>query len=206
MTQPSSRQYKDPEGLSAEPLEAKTAPPIERQDDAEVRSKREGLDIDAASELSPTVDAERNPRRKSVNASNVAASGVSAGHIDKTSLPISAPRRIRDKEHLRYVAAQPCIICGRSPSHAHHLRFAQPRALGRKVSDEWTVPLCITHHRAVHSVGNEERWWAEKGIDPIAHAVRLWWDTRHGGLDPSAPHQKAGQMTAPDQPCTDVRK
>ncbi|MEE9170064.1 MAG: hypothetical protein V3U73_09870 [bacterium] len=117
-----------------------------------------------------------------------------------------APRRIRDKEHLRYVAARPCIICGRSPSHAHHLRFAQPRALGRKVSDEWTAPLCITHHGAVHSVGNEERWWTEKGIDPIAHAVRLWWDTRHGGLDPSAPHQKAGQMTAPARPCIDVRK
>ena len=62
------------------------------------------------------------------------------GQIDKSVLPISAPRRIRDKEHLRYVARQPCLICGRSPGHAHHLRFAQPRALGRKVSDEWVVP------------------------------------------------------------------
>ncbi len=108
---------------------------------------------------------------------------VVAGRVDKTNLPISTPRRIRDKEHLRYVASQPCIICGRCPGHAHHLRFAQPRALGRKVSDEWTVPLCITHHRALHSVGNEERWWIEKGIDPIAHAVRLWWDTKHGGVE-----------------------
>ena len=108
---------------------------------------------------------------------------VVAGRVDKTSLSISAPRRIRDKEHLRYVASQPCIICGRAPGHAHHLRFAQPRALGRKVSDEWTVPLCITHHRAVHSAGNEEQWWTEKGIDPIAHAVRLWWDTRHDGVE-----------------------
>jgi hypothetical protein len=101
--------------------------------------------------------------------------------IDKTKLPISTPRRIRDKEHLRYVASQPCIVCGRAPSHAHHLRFAQPRALGRKVSDEWTVPLCVTHHHALHTVGSEKQWWEEKGIDPIAHAVRLWWDTRHGG-------------------------
>jgi DNA recombination protein Rad52 len=104
------------------------------------------------------------------------------GHLAKTDLPISTPRRIRDKEHLRYVASQPCIICGRSPGQAHHLRFAQPKALGRKVSDEWTVPLCATHHRALHNVGDEEKWWKEKGIDPIAHAVRLWWDTRHGGV------------------------
>jgi hypothetical protein len=105
------------------------------------------------------------------------------GRIDKSNLPISAPRRVRDKEHLRYVASQPCIICGRSPGHAHHLRFAQPRALGRKVGDNWTVPLCATHHRALHSVGDEERWWKEKGIDPIVHAIRLWWDTKHGGVE-----------------------
>jgi len=102
------------------------------------------------------------------------------GHVDKTNLPIGTTRIIRDKDHLRYVASQPCIICGRSPGHAHHLRFAQPRALGRKVGDEWTVPLCATHHRALHSVGDEKRWWAEKGIDPIAQAMRLWLNTRHG--------------------------
>jgi hypothetical protein len=104
-------------------------------------------------------------------------------HVDKSRLPISTPRRIRDKEHLRYVASQPCIICGRSPGHAHHLRYAQPRAMGRKVSDEWTVPLCLSHHRSLHSCGDERQWWAEKGLDPVAHAVRLWWDTRHSILD-----------------------
>ena len=31
----------------------------------------------------------------------------------------------------------------------------QPRALGRKASDEFTVPLCRIHHRLVHRVGNE---------------------------------------------------
>ncbi len=74
----------------------------------------------------------------------------------------------------------PCLVCGRSPGHAHHLRFAQPRALGRKVSDEWVVPLCATHHRALHGVGDEERWWKERGIDPIGHARILWWTTRFG--------------------------
>jgi len=102
------------------------------------------------------------------------------GQIDKSALQIDAPRRLRDKAHLRHVAAQPCLICGRAPSHAHHLRFAQPRALGRKVSDEWAVPLCASHHRGLHDAGNEERWWKEQGIDPIGHAVRLWGKTRHG--------------------------
>ena len=57
------------------------------------------------------------------------------------------PRRLRDKLHREFVAAQPCVVCGRQPSDAHHLRFTQPRALGRKVSDEFTVPLCRMHHR-----------------------------------------------------------
>ena len=120
----------------------------------------------------------KDPAEVKVAAGVARDDGVN-GQIDKTNLPISTPRRIRDKEHLRYVASQPCIICGRSPGQAHHLRFAQPSALGRKVSDEWTVPLCATHHRSLHSVGDEERWWKEKGIDATAHAVRLWWKTQH---------------------------
>ena len=46
------------------------------------------------------------------------------------------PHRLRDKRHREFVAAQPCLVCRRNPSDAHHLRFAQPRALGRKVSVE----------------------------------------------------------------------
>ncbi len=72
------------------------------------------------------------------------------------------------------MARHACLVCGRKPSDAHHLRFAQPRALGRKVSDEYTVPLCRLHHRAVHHSGDETHWWAEAGIDPLAAAERLW--------------------------------
>ena len=100
------------------------------------------------------------------------------GQVDKSALPISAPRRIRDKDHLRYVASLPCLVCGRSPGHAHHIRIAQPRAMGRKVSDEWTVPLCATHHRALHTVGNEETWWKMRGIDPVTHAEQMWCERR----------------------------
>jgi hypothetical protein len=67
--------------------------------------------------------------------------------VNKAALTIPEPRRIRDREHVRYVAKQACLMCGRMPCDAHHLRFVQPRALGRKVSDEFTVPLCRGHHR-----------------------------------------------------------
>jgi hypothetical protein len=98
--------------------------------------------------------------------------------IDKGALALPEPRRIRDKGHVRFVAKQPCLICGRRPSDAHHLRFAQPRALGRKVSDEFTVPLCRGHHREVHHCGDEAAWWRKAGIDPTVTARALWLQTR----------------------------
>ena len=96
--------------------------------------------------------------------------------IAKSSLPIGEPKRIRNREHLRYVATQPCLVCGRAPSQAHHLRFAQPRAMGRKVSDEFTVPLCATHHHELHMHGNELEWWKDKQIEPLSIADDLWRD------------------------------
>ena len=94
--------------------------------------------------------------------------------IDKSVLTLSEPKRIRSKEHLRYVASQPCLICGRSPAHAHHIRFAQPKGLGLKVSDEFAVPLCAIHHSQNHTTGNELRWWEDQKIEPLAIAHRLW--------------------------------
>jgi hypothetical protein len=82
--------------------------------------------------------------------------------------------RLRDKEHCRFVATQPCVVCGRTPAEAHHIRFAQPRALGRKVSDEYTVPVCRVHHRDLHGYGDEASWWAGVGIDPLPIALELW--------------------------------
>jgi hypothetical protein len=82
--------------------------------------------------------------------------------------------RLRDKEHCKYVATQTCLICGRTPSEAHHIRFAQPRALGRKVSDEYTVPVCRLHHRELHRYGDEASWWAGVGVDPLPIALELW--------------------------------
>jgi hypothetical protein len=98
--------------------------------------------------------------------------------IEKSELTISEPRRYRDKTHLKFVASQPCLVCGRSPADAHHLRFTQHRAMGRKVSDEFTVPLCRAHHRDNHSFGDEVAWWERRAIDPIATSRMLWISTR----------------------------
>jgi hypothetical protein len=84
------------------------------------------------------------------------------------------PRRVRDREHVKFVAGHPCLICGRRPADPHHLRFAQSRALGRKVSDEFTVPLCRGHHREVHRSGDEAAWWAKLGVEPLRAAIALW--------------------------------
>jgi ERF superfamily len=106
-----------------------------------------------------------------------------AWHVDKAALTLGEPRRYRDRTHLRFVSAQACLICGRRPSDGHHLRFAQPRALGRRVSDEFVVPLCRSHHRALHRCGNEIAWWASKKVDPMKVAQELWQRTRLDGSD-----------------------
>jgi hypothetical protein len=98
--------------------------------------------------------------------------------IDKSVLTISEPKRIRCKQHLHFVASQPCVICGRSPSHAHHVRYAQSRGLSLKVSDEFTVPLCAIHHHDIHTTGKEREWWQERNIDPLTVASRLWQQSR----------------------------
>jgi hypothetical protein len=113
--------------------------------------------------------------------------------IDKSILAVAAPRRYRNREHLRFVARQPCLICGRKPSDPHHLRHLQPRALGRKASDEFAVPLCRVHHRAVHRSRDERGWWQAAGIDPIKVARKLWRETRidEGRVEPDSTPQTA---------------
>jgi hypothetical protein len=89
-------------------------------------------------------------------------------------VPIRKPIRQRDRNHLRFISAQSCLICGRAPTDAHHVKFAEPIAMGRKVSDRFTVPLCRLHHRELHRRGNERAWWKDQGIDPLSTAATLW--------------------------------
>jgi hypothetical protein len=93
---------------------------------------------------------------------------------NEVSFPIQKSIRKRNKAHLAFVATRPCLVCQRSPCDAHHLRFAQPRSLGRKVSDEFTVPLCREHHQELHRHGNELAWWADLQITPLPIASELW--------------------------------
>jgi hypothetical protein len=113
-----------------------------------------------------------------------------AAQIDKSLLPFPEPRRFRDRDHIRHVMKQPCLICGRRPSDPHHL-------LGRKVSDEFTVPLCRTHHRELHRGSQEETWWRKEGIDPLAAAGALWLQTH--------PSPRAEAATAYDQAAANAR-
>jgi ERF superfamily protein len=130
--------------------------------------------------------------------------------IDKSVLAVAVTRRYRNREHLRYVAQQPCLVCGRKPSDPHHLGFTQPRALGRKVSDEFAVPLCRGHHRSAHCSRDERAWWKQAGIDPIKIARKLWKTTHgqgerrsqprlprpHGAAAFSDPTSKGGDISA----------
>jgi hypothetical protein len=125
--------------------------------------------------------------------------------IDKSVLALPEPRRVRDREHVRYVTQQSCLICGRRPADAHHLRFTQSRALSRKVSDEFTVPLCRGHHREVHHSGDEGGWWTKAGIDPAVAARALWLETHPlpaiAGLDAaSGVANRSDQKTRHDRP------
>src|ERR1700730_9474575 len=126
--------------------------------------------------------------------------GRQPGRIDKSVLTINTPKRYRDKGHLRFVAQQTCVLCGRKPAEAHHIRFAQPRALARKSGDEFTVPLCRAHHRAVHRVGDEKAWWQQAGVDPLKVARKLWKLTRLGGprIRPATPTQDTAAEPAPN--------
>ena len=101
-------------------------------------------------------------------------------------IPIGKTLRLRDREHLKFVAGQPCLACGRSPSDPHHLKFAQGRALARKVSDEFTVPLCRTHHRELHLRGDERTWWQQLNVDPMLTASALWAQTHPALAQPTS--------------------
>jgi hypothetical protein len=131
-----------------------------------------------AARLSQLGDAEARPesdhakgRPSRSPSTEINAEGITA---------IGKPVRERDREHLRFVAAQPCLVCGRTPSDAHHIKFAEQRAMGRKVSDKFAVPICRLHHRELHRRGNERAWWQNQGIDPLVIAASLWAGTHAG--------------------------
>jgi hypothetical protein len=118
------------------------------------------------------------------------------GRTGDRVLTTSKPVRERDRDHLRFVASQPCLVCGRSPSDAHHLKIAEQRAMGRKVSDKFTVPICRLHHRELHRRGDERAWWGKQRINPLPIAAGLW--ERTHAVDPAAA-ELAGDRSEPTE-------
>jgi DNA recombination protein Rad52 len=163
------------------------APEGQHKDDAEAKLARhpeQATDQHPASstgvaEDTPAADSRELPEWPVIDPFEEAVRRAEArGRIDKSQLALSEPRRERDPHHLKRVASRPCLVCGRNRAQAHHLTHLQPRAMGRKVSDEFTVPLCSTHHRELHGSGNERIWWGKQGIDPVPVAKELWQASR----------------------------
>jgi hypothetical protein len=97
--------------------------------------------------------------------------------------------------------------CAVASPRTHTTSDTQPRALGRKVSDEFAVPLCRGHHRAVHRSRDEHEWWRQSGIDPIKVARRLWRETRGMGQQQSertASPRPHGAAASPDPKNEDI--
>lgn len=91
------------------------------------------------------------------------------------------PFRLRSPLYLAFIRGQPCLHCG-LPGEAHHIQYAQPRALGRKTGDQFVVPVCHACHMKLHNEGVPERtWWALRGIDPMKWAEQSYekWSKRN---------------------------
>ena len=138
-----------------------------------------GAEIGAPPAVSPAPSTEGAGQGAVVASAAISSPGpLPRGKVDKSVLSIGELKRFRDKAHLKFVASKACLVCGREPSDAHHLRFSQSRGVGHKVSDEFTVPLCRVHHREVHRATDERGWWQRLGIEPADEALRLWMETR----------------------------
>jgi len=90
----------------------------------------------------------------------------SVGALDKSV-------RLRDKEHRKFVSRQGCLVCGRTPSDPHHLSFVQPRALGHRVSDEFTVQFVGSITASSIARVTRPRGEARLSIDPVSVAFKL---------------------------------
>ena len=149
----------------------------------------------------PTAVADQSADQSVVSVGRPGASHKASRRVKKQPLsdvvhPLGKTVRMRDKDHRKFVLRQACLVCGRVPSDPHHLTFTQPRALGRRVSDEFIVPVCRVHHRELHRSGNEAEWWRKLNIDPIPVALRLWQHTR--GRCELAPVTQAQAVKTPD--------
>ncbi len=102
--------------------------------------------------------------------------------------------RMLDPGYLAFVRQQPCC-CGCNqppPCDAAHLRMGnmergKPACTGmqRKPDDKFAVPLKHDHHMDQHATGDEELWWAQRGVDPFVVADKLYEEYGGDGGRPS---------------------
>jgi hypothetical protein len=118
-----------------------------------------------------------------------AANEETRSRIDKSLLALPESKRLRDRQHLRFVARQPCLVCGREPCDPHHLRFAQQRGLGQKVSDEFMGSAA--HSPELHRAGKESEWWLRNGLEPLESARDLWTMTHPSARPDRAAHPES---------------
>lgn len=155
--------------------------------DGNTNFDREPIPANKKAKPGRKLNGNRVPKRGAARQNASVADAISQAPAQLVT-PLSKPLRLRDRHHLKFVSTQPCIACGRSPSDAHHIKFAQQRGMGLKVSDEFTVPLCRLHHRELHRHGDERIWWQQLSLDPMPMAQRLWHRTQsNGSASVSAP-------------------
>lgn len=94
--------------------------------------------------------------------------------------------RLHDPKYLAWLRDQPCCCgCGRpAPSEAAHilytaLEYGKPHTgKAEKSHDSWAVPLAAWCHRLApdsqHNIG-EAKFWGQRGLDPCAIAIRMYY-------------------------------
>jgi hypothetical protein len=82
------------------------------------------------------------------------------------------PRK-KDPRFLAWLRTMPCLLCGDNVSvEACHVRKGdlardkRQTGAGEKPDDRWALPMCGTHHRYSHHMG-EPAFWTLVGVDPL---------------------------------------
>lgn len=70
---------------------------------------------------------------------------------------------IRDKNHLAFIRKLPCIVCGKSPCEAAHIRTNSGAGTGIKPGDDRVVPLCTMCHKKQHATSEVKFYYPYGG-------------------------------------------
>jgi hypothetical protein len=88
-------------------------------------------------------------------------------------------REFGSPERVAWVAALPCIACGRGPCENHHITG---HAMGKRAHHTLVVPLCGAHHREWHTTGRHT-FCGKYGIVAAVEAERVakaWYELDTG--------------------------